>query len=118
MARKECVRMVSHDGDAGTQVKGQRRTIHLEKKRKYINALINKSEAFYKVQDLKHQKSRSRWKCMRDSARSVKNVWTKMKLVSHFFGLLDRNKELLSNKHTPFLREKSNFSASILNADW
>ena len=54
------MRMVSHDGDAGTQVKGQRRTIHLEKKRKYINALINKSETFYNVQDLKHKKSRSR----------------------------------------------------------
>ena len=47
------MRMVSHDGDAGTQVKGQRRTIHLEKKRKYVNALINKSETFYNVRDLK-----------------------------------------------------------------
>lgn len=45
MARKECARMASGDGDVGILVKDQRKTSHLqEKKQEFTNPVINRLE--------------------------------------------------------------------------
>ena len=112
MARKECGHKASNDDDVGKLAKGQRKTNRLKKKKKetQFEKKLNINKLLKWRTRSKTEKSHWSWKYLHDSACSVKDVRTKVRLISNFFRLIIANKEHLK-QYTHFFVKENRASA-------